>query len=109
MLIAKPIKHPLGRVPLLVAGPAILLQPAVDDLGEPVQLRPLHRGGAPVSRRRRERQHLPDAVARDVEMTRRLALAHALRASQTNLSVHVHGDDPPALPPTAERAKVDDF
>jgi hypothetical protein len=98
MLIAKPVENPLGRVPLIVAGPAILLQPAVDDLGEAVQLRPLHRSGAPVSGRHRERQHLADAVARDVEMPRRLSLAHALRTSQTNLPIHVHGDDPPPSP-----------
>jgi hypothetical protein len=98
MLGLEPLEHPLRRVPLLAVDLAIPLQPAVDDPGKGIQLRPLHRCGPPVARRNRERHHLPDAVARDVEMPRRLALAHALRASQTNLPVHVHDKDPPALP-----------
>jgi hypothetical protein len=70
VLIVKPVEYPLGRVPLLVAGPAILLQPAVDDPGEPVQLRPLYRGGAPVSGGRRERQHEPRRVSRRLQHLR---------------------------------------
>ena len=73
-------------------------QPAIGDLGEPVQLRPLHGDRSPIAGRNRKRRHLPDAVARDVEMPRRLPLAHALRTSQTNLPTHVQGYDPRALP-----------
>ena len=77
MLIAKPLEYPLRRVPLLSMDLAIPLQPAIDDLGEPIQLRPLHRRRPPVSRRNRERQHLPNAVAGNPKLTRSLALAHA--------------------------------
>ena len=38
----------------------------LDDLGEPVQLRPLDLGASPITRRNRERQHLPYAVAREL-------------------------------------------
>jgi hypothetical protein len=31
-------------------------------------------------------------------MTGRLSLAHAFRTSQTNFTIHVHGENPPALP-----------
>ena len=98
VLVAQPLEHPLGRVPLLAVNPAIPLQPAVDDQRESVQLRPLHGRCAPVAGRNRERQDLADTVARDVEMPCRLPLAHAFRTSQPNLPIHVHGDDPHALP-----------
>ena len=41
MLVAQPLVHPLRGVALLGALAEILPQPLVDDLGEPVQLRPL--------------------------------------------------------------------
>src|SRR5690606_12456141 len=98
MLIAKPLEYPLRRVPLLSMDLAIPLQPAIDDLGEPIQLRRLHRRRPPVSRRNRERQHLPNAVAGNSKLTRSLALAHAFRTSQANLPIQIHGENPPALP-----------
>ena len=105
VLVAKPLEHPLRGVPLLAVNRAITLQPAVDDPGEPVQLRPLHRGRPPVAGRNREGQHLTHAVARDAKVPGRLSLAHALRAGQTNLAIHVHGDDPPALPSNCRKDK----
>jgi len=38
-------------------------------------------------------------------MPSRLSLAHALRTSQTNLPIHVHGDDPPTLPTARRKVK----
>ena len=43
MLGPQPLEHPLRRVALLVVDLAITLQPAVDDPGEAIQLRSLHR------------------------------------------------------------------
>ena len=103
MLGPQPLEHPLRRVALLVVDLAITLQPAVDDPGEAIQLRSLHRRLPPVTRRNRERHPLGYAVARDVELPRRLALAHALRTGQPNSPIHVHGENPPALP--AARSK----
>jgi len=96
--IAKTLEQTLRRVTLLAVDLAVPLRPGVDDPGEGVQLRPLDRRLAPIAGRNRERQHLADAVARDVEVSRRLSLAHALGTSQRNLPIHLHGDDPPALP-----------
>ncbi len=98
VLIAKPLEHPLGRMPLLAMDPAIALQPAVDDPDEGIQLRPLHRGRSPVSRRNGERHHLGYGVARNVEMPGGLSLAHPLGAGQSHLPIQVHGENPPALP-----------
>jgi hypothetical protein len=98
VLIAQPFEHPPRRVALLAMDPAITLQPAVDDPGVSIQLRPLHGGRSPISRRNRKRHHLADAVARDVEMPSRLPLAHAFGTSQTNFPIQVHGENPPALP-----------
>ena len=98
MLVTKPLEHPLRRVPLLAMNRAIPLQPAVDDPRIGIQLRPLHGRRAAVAGRSRERHHLGYAVARDVEMTRRLPLAHPLGTGQSNLAIQVHGENPPALP-----------
>ena len=98
VLVAQPIEHPLGRVPLLGALAEILPQPLVDDPGEPVQLRPPDLGPSPVPRRHREAQHLLHALARDPEMTRRRALAHAVPTGETDLPIELHGEYAPALP-----------
>ena len=39
-LVAQPLEHPLGGVALLSVLAEIIPQPLLDDLGEPVQLRP---------------------------------------------------------------------
>ncbi len=120
VLIAKPLEHPLRRVPLLAMNLAITLQPAIDDPGEPIQLRPFHRCRSAISGRNRIRHHLPDAVARDVEMPRGLSLAHALSTRAPNLPIQIPplmvckqttaGQRVKILPPSLspERAKVDD-
>ncbi len=54
----------------------VLFQPSVDDFGEPIQLRLLDSLPAPIARWRGKRQHLANTVARNVEVTRSLALAH---------------------------------
>ena len=105
VLVPEPLQHAPGRMALLAVDPDIALQPAVDDLGEPVQLRPLHRRRSPIAGRNRERHHLANAVARDVEMPGRLSLAHAFRTGQTNLPIHVHGENPPALPAVFRKDK----
>ena len=66
-LVAQALEHPLGGVALLSVLAEIIPQPLLDDLGEPVQLRPPDRCGPPVSRRHREAQHLLHALARDPE------------------------------------------
>ena len=63
VLVAQPLVHPLRGVALLGALAEILPQPLLDDLGEPVQLRPPDLGASPIPRRNREAQHLPYAVA----------------------------------------------
>ena len=98
VLVAKPLEHPLRRVALLAMDLPITVQPTVDDPGEGIQLRPLDRCRPPISGRDRKRHHLADAVARDVEMPRRLSLAHALGTGQPNPPIQVHGENPPALP-----------
>ena len=98
MLITKPLEHPLGRVTLLAVAALILSEPGINDLGEPIQLWPLDLGSAPVSRRHREAQHLPDAVTRNPKMPRRRPRAHAVSTGQTDLPVKFHGENTPALP-----------
>ena len=98
VLIAEPLEHPLGRMPLLAMDPAIVLQPAVDDAGEGIQLRTFHRGRSPVSRGNRKRHHLGYGVARNVEMPGGLSLAHPLGTGQSHLPIQVHGENPPTLP-----------
>jgi hypothetical protein len=109
VLLAQPVIHALGGMALLAVGLTIPVQPRVDDLGEPVQLRALDRRRAPVTRRHRERQHLRYAVARNVEMTRCLSLAHPFATRQANLQIQIHGVNLPALLAVTRRAKVDDF
>jgi hypothetical protein len=83
----------------------VAVEPAIDDLGEPIQLRPLDRSRPPVAGRDRKRQGLVDSVARDVEMARRCTLAQAVATGQTNLQVKLHGIDLQALHAAARRAK----
>jgi len=76
----------------------IAVQPTVDDPDEPIQLRPFDRCRPSISGRDRERHHLSDAVARDVEIPRRFSLAHAISTGHPNFSIQIHGETPPALP-----------
>ena len=84
-------------------------KPSVDDLGEPVQLRPFDRHRPTVTRRRRECQNLLDGAPRYVEMARCSACAHAVGTSQTNLPVQFHGVNLQALPALSMKGKVDGF
>ena len=98
MLITQSFQHPLGRVALLAVPSPILGKPGIDDLGEPIQLGPIDRGLAPVSRRNRKTQHLPDAVTRNPEMQCRRSRTHAVSTGQTDFPVKFHGENTPALP-----------
>jgi hypothetical protein len=51
VLLAKPLEHPLRRVPLLAMDLPIAVQPTVDDPGEAIQGRSLYRGQPPIPRR----------------------------------------------------------
>ena len=53
---------------------------------------------APVSRRNRKTQHLPDAVTRNPEMQCRRSRTHAVSTGQTDFPVKFHGENTPALP-----------
>ena len=68
--------------------------------GKGIQLRSLDRCRPPIPGRNRKRHHLGYAVARDVEMPRRLTLAHALSTGQPNLPIQIPSENPPALPVT---------
>jgi hypothetical protein len=103
MLLPEPVKHPLGRMALLARNLPIAFQPGIDDWDERIQLRAPDRSMTPIAGRLRIGHHLANAVARYVEMLRRLALAHAFRARQPNLPIKFHGENPqPSLQP-AER------
>ena len=64
---------------------------------------------APVSRRRRKRQHLANAVARNIEMPSQFPLAHPLTARQPDLQIKFHGVNLLALPAAARREKWTTF
>ncbi len=100
MLVAKPLEDPLGGMPLLARSLPILRQPLVDDPGEPIQLWPPDRCRPPIARWDRKRQNLPNAVTRYPEMPGRFSLTHALGTGRTHLAIQIHGEDPPALPPS---------
>ena len=100
--IAKTLEQTLRRVTLLAVDLAVPLQPGVDDPGEGVQLRSLDRRLAPKAGWNRERQHLADAVARNVELSRRLSLAQALGTSQTKLPISTVMILPPSLKPAGK-------
>ena len=107
-MCATAIEHPLGGVALLAPAPAILLQPLVDELGEPVELRATHLRCAPIPRRHGEPQLLPHALVRNPEMPCRPSLAHPLPARQAYLAIQVHGMNPPPSP-SSERATLAEF
>jgi len=82
---------------LLAMDILVALEPGIDDLGEAIQLRPLDRSRPPVAGGDRKCHGLLHGVARNVEMARRSALAHAVGTGQTNLQVKFHGVDLQAL------------
>ena len=88
----------LGRVTLLARTANIFGQPLIDDLTEPVQLRPTDRRRPPIPGRNRKPHDLPHAVARYPKVTCRLSPAHAITARKANLPIQFHGENAPALP-----------
>ena len=103
LAISQTVKDPPRRVTLLAGAVRILAQPSVDDLGEPVELRPFHRRRPPVAGRHRVDDHLAHALARDPEMARDRPLAHALpEIGAANLPIQLHGENAPALPAARE-------
>ena len=108
VLVAQTIKQPLGCVTMLARTANIFDQPLIDDLTEPVQLRPADWRRPPIPGRNRKPHDLPHAVARDPKLTRRLSPAHAITARKADLPIQLHGENaPPSL--KTERAKLDDF
>ena len=80
-------QKPLGRVTLL-AGPANIITSSWSFFGQPVQLSPLYRRHPPIPRR----EHLLHALARNPEVTCRLARAHPVPNGETNLQIQFHGE-----------------
>ena len=93
VLVAKTLEDPVRRVQLLARHLRIRvrLQDRVDDAGEPVQLRPPHRLGPAVARRRRIAQHLLHRPAVDAEPPARLVMAQPLvNNRQSNRRIELH-------------------
>ncbi len=91
MLVAEPLEGPFGRVPLFARRRTVLLQDAIDDAGEGIQLGTTNRVAAPIARRHRKPQHLGDRLAMKPKYPRRLADAHPLdmaRSSNTAIQIH---------------------
>ena len=65
--LAKPVKHPLRRMPLLARHGPVRLQPPLDNRKERIELWAPDLGSAPIARRNRKRHHLPNRVPRHVE------------------------------------------
>ena len=108
VLVPQPLEHPLGGVALLGALPEIVPQPLLDDLGEPVQLRPPDLGASPIPRRNREAnifrtlsREIPKCLAASRWL---MPSAQARRTFRYSSTVKM---PPPSPPP--ERAKVADF
>src|SRR4029453_16501572 len=98
VLVPQPIKNPLGGVTLLAVLTVVVAQPLVDDLGEPVQLRPLDRCRPPIPRRHRKTQHLLYAFARNPKVPCCLPRTHPVPNGETDLQIQFHGENAPALP-----------
>jgi len=54
VFVPQPFEYPFGCMTLFAVPTLILEQPPVDDLGEPIQLRPLDRRRSPIPRRNRK-------------------------------------------------------
>ncbi|KAH1545093.1 hypothetical protein KXX17_001635, partial [Aspergillus fumigatus] len=100
MLGAQTVEYPLRRMALLARDTAVTLKPSINDRHKPVQLRALRYGLAP---------HLAYRFARHIETLRRRPLAHAIRASQTDLKIKFHAVDPHTSLTRQKGFKVDDF
>src|SRR3546814_19820010 len=76
MLVAQPLVDPFGRVPLFARRRAILLENAIYDTREGIELGAPHRHAAPITRRRGTPQHLGNRPALPAENQRPLAKQH---------------------------------
>ena len=106
---AQTIRYPPGGVVLPAMHIRVPVEPRLDDLAEPIRLRPPDRRRAPIAGGCRERRYLVHTVTRDVQMARRRALADAVGAGRTNLPVTFHGLNRQALHAVARRAKRPTF
>ncbi|ALI56890.1 mobile element protein [Celeribacter marinus] len=98
MLIAQPLKNPFGSVPLLAVPVEVVLQPLIDEAGEPVQLGPLDLRRSLISGRDRKHHHLRHARTRYPKMVRCRPFAHAAPTREADLPVKFHAENTPALP-----------
>ena len=105
----EPLVDPFRRVALFEEHILIPLKPAVDDLRKTIKLRTLDLLRAPLSWRRRKRQHLANTVTRYVEMARQFPLPHTIAARKPKLPIKFHGVILLTLPAAAKREKVDNF
>src|SRR3546814_14221974 len=91
MLVAQPLVDPFGRGPLFARRRAILLENAIYDTREGIELGAPHRHAAPIARRRGKPQHLGNRLAVQAENRRRLANRHPLDVTgPPNTTVQVH-------------------
>ena len=78
MFVAKTIKNPLRRMPLLAVDRSVLLQNAINDSREGIQLRPFRWVAASISRRLRMPQYLLHGLARNTKPKSRFSLAQSM-------------------------------
>src|SRR3546814_17522989 len=96
MLVAQPPVDPFGRVPLFARRRAILLENAIYDTREGIELGAPHRLAAPIARRHGKPQHLGNRHAVQAEYLLRLPYHHPPNVpSQPNTNVNTHQTHPP--------------
>jgi hypothetical protein len=109
VLVAETLEHPLRRVPLLAMDFPIALQPAIDDPGESIQLRPLGRCAVRRYPGGTENAIILLTLSREILKCRAasrwlMPSAHASRTFRYKSTLKIL---PPSLSP--ERVKVADF
>src|SRR5664279_6355530 len=91
MLGLQPLPDPLGSVPLFLGLRLVVFQDLIDNPQPRSQLGLHHRFLPLVTRRDRIRQHLPDGLARQPELPRRLPLAHPVHLNRSpHARIHFH-------------------
>ena len=78
MLITQSFKYPFRRVSLLLWNQLICLKGLINNPGKRIQLRASYRLAAPVSGRKRKRQHLGDGAWINSKYPRRFPAAHTV-------------------------------
>ena len=100
MLVAKPLKYPLRRVPLLAVNRSVRFQNTLNDIRERIQLRALRWLVAAVARGLRMPEHLLYRLSRNAKPTRRISLAQTINmACQTDAEIKLHRIHPPTFHP----------